>query len=108
MIMNLDKRKKAFEHKFVLAAEQEFKAKVMATKLFGLWAGDKMKLDPLATDSYVKSLVELSIYTKEYDPVISHVEGDFLKVNVKIDKAKLEQMFLEKLEICQEKLAKSE
>ena len=106
--MSLDKRKKAFEHKFVLAEEQEFKAKVMASKLFGLWAGEKMKLDPLTTDLYVESLVELSVHTKNYDSIINHVEDDFLKLNLKIDRAILEQMFLEKLDICLEKLAKGE
>ena len=106
--MALDKRKKAFEHKFVLAEEQEFKAKVMASKLFGLWAGEKMKLEPLTTDLYVKSLVELSIHTNDYDPLINHVKDDFLKLNLKISRTKLEQMFLEKLDICLEKMARGE
>ncbi len=106
--MSLDKRKKAFEHKYVLAEEQEFMAKIMASKLFGLWAGEKIKLESLPADLYVKSLVELSIHTKNYDPVINHVEDDFLKANLKIDRTMLEQMFLEKLDICLEKLAKGE
>lgn len=103
--MTLDNRKKSFETKFILDEEKEFKAKAMASKLFGLWAAEEMKMAEEDINIYAKSLIDLSIVTKEFDPIINHVKHDMLEAGIKSDKSHLEEVFFNKLEICKSKLA---
>ncbi len=102
---NFDKRKKSFETKFILDEENEFKAKVMASKLFGQWAAEEMKMAAEDVNIYAKSLIDLSVTSKEFDPIIKHVEHDLLKHGIKSNESHLEEIFFNKLEICKAKLA---
>ncbi|KAK0329152.1 hypothetical protein LTR94_037929, partial [Friedmanniomyces endolithicus] len=52
-----DDREKAFEAKFVLDQEQEFKAAARRNKMLGLWAADKMGLSPESADQYAAAVV---------------------------------------------------
>lgn len=104
--MYLNGRKKALEMKFILAEEQEFKLKIMASKLFGLWGAEQMKLDHSIANSYIKSLIELSINTTEFAPIINKLEQDLHKAGINLKRDHIESVFLEKLNICIEKLTK--
>ena len=102
--MTFDNRKKSFETKFILDEEKEFKAKAMASKVFGQWAAEEMKMAEADINIYATSLIDLSIVSKEFDPIISHVQHDLSKAGIKSNKAHLEEVFFDKLEICKEKL----
>lgn len=103
--MTLEKREKSFETKFILDEEKEFKAKAMASKLFGQWAAEEMKMAPKDINIYTKSLIDLSIVTKEFDPIINHVNEDLLEAGIKSNKSKLKEVFFNKLETCKSKLS---
>lgn len=103
--MTLKNREKSYETKFILDEEKEFKAKAMASKLFGLWAAEEMKMAPQDINIYTKSLIDLSIVSKDFDPIIDHVSNDLLEAGIKSDKSKLEEVFLDKLETCKSKLS---
>lgn len=103
--MTLDKRKESFETKFILDEEKDFKAKAMASKLFGQWAAEEMKMAPKDINIYTKSLIDLSILTNEFDPIIDHVNNDLLEAGIKSNKSKLEEVFFDKLETCKSKLS---
>ncbi|MCT4634908.1 MAG: DUF1476 domain-containing protein [Rickettsiales bacterium] len=103
--MTLKEREKSFETKFILDEEKEFKAKAMASKLFGLWAAEEMKMAPKDINIYTKSLIDLSIASKDFDPIIDHVNNDLLEAGIQSDKSKLEEVFFDKLENCKSKLS---
>ena len=50
-------REKGFEQKYKHDQELEFKIKVRANKLLGLWAAEKMGLSGPAADAYAKEVV---------------------------------------------------
>lgn len=105
--MTFDEREKSFETKFVLDEEKEFKAKAMASKLFGQWAAQEMQMADQDKNIYSKALIDLSITSKEFDPIISHVQDDFLKKGIKTNRARLEKVFLKKFEESRERLSNS-
>ncbi len=105
MSNSLDNRQKAFENNFALQEEREFKAKAVASKLFGLWAAKEMKLPEEEMILYSKHLIELSVSSKDYDEVIDSVYHDFQKLSLEIAKSKLEATFLASLDECRRKLA---
>lgn len=103
--MSFDERKKSFETKFALDEEKEFKAKVMASKLFGQWAAEEMKMAPEEVNIYSRSIINFSITAQEVDGIIEHVKNDLLKQGINQNKTELEKIFHNKLEICKAKLA---
>ncbi len=103
--MTLENRKKSFETKFILDEEKEFKAKAMASKLFGQWAAEEMKMAENDVNIYAKSLIDFSIVTNDFEQIIDHVEQDLLKAGIKSHKPHLEEVFSDKLELCKAKLS---
>lgn len=106
MNSSIDNRKKAFENNFALKGEQEFKAKVMATRSLGLWAATEMKLKDSIANSYSKSLIDISILHKDYIAVIDHIYEDFSQHHINVPKSKLESMFLERFDQFKNNLEK--
>lgn len=100
----LDDRKKAFEVKFVTDEEIEFKAKAMASKLFGSWATEVMKMDSSQTDEYIKNLIDLSIRNKDYAKVIHYVQNNLKDFGKNYNENDLKNIYLEKLELARDKL----
>lgn len=103
--MTLDQRKKAFESKFALDEENEFKAKVMASKLFGQWAAEEMKLAPEDVNIYARSIIDFSVTSKDVEDIIDHVRDDLKNKGVSSNKTNLENIFFSKLESCRTKLS---
>ena len=52
-----DDREKAFEAKYALDQEQEFKAIARRNKMLGLWAAEKMGLSADSADQYAAAIV---------------------------------------------------
>ncbi len=71
-----DDRQTAFESKFALDQEQEFKAVARRNKLFGLWAAEKMGLSPESAEEYGKAVVRADFEQPGEEDVFRKVAGD--------------------------------
>lgn len=102
-----DSRKKGFENKFALEEEQEFKAKAMASKMFGIWAAEEMLLSEEKAQEYGMKLVELSIKSKDSQAIIDLVQKDLTDSKLSYSNMQLEHILQEKFEICKNKILAS-
>ncbi|OAN53939.1 hypothetical protein A6A04_13700 [Paramagnetospirillum marisnigri] len=62
-----DDREKAFEAKFHLDQEMEFKATIRRDKLLGLWAAEKLGLADDAAKAYALSVVDAEFSAPDHD-----------------------------------------
>lgn len=74
-----DKREDAFEKKFALDEELQFKAAARRNKLLGLWAAEKLGLSGDAAETYAKTVVMADLEEVGDDDVVRKVMGDFAK-----------------------------
>jgi hypothetical protein len=72
-----DDREKAYEAKFALDQEQEFKAVARRNKLLGLWAAEKMGLSAESAEEYAKAVVRADFEQPGEEDVFRKVAGDF-------------------------------
>jgi hypothetical protein len=72
-----DDREKAFEAKYALDQEQEFRAVARRNKLLGLWAAEKMGLSPESAEEYAKAVVRADFEQPGEEDVYRKVAGDF-------------------------------
>ena len=56
-----DDRETAFEAKFAHDADLQFKARVRANKMLGLWAAQKLGLDEQAAQDYATTIVKTDL-----------------------------------------------
>lgn len=79
-----DDREKAFEAKFRLDQETEFKINIRRDKLLGLWAAEQLGLSGDAAKAYALSVVDAEFTEPDHDP--SHkVARDFQAKGIEID-----------------------
>lgn len=71
-----DNREKAFETKFALDQEQEFKAVARRNRMLGLWAADRMGLQGEHRDEYARAVVKSDFEQPGDDDVLRKVFGD--------------------------------
>lgn len=71
-----DDREKAFEAKFALDQEQEFKAIARRNKMLGLWAAEKMGLSSESADQYAQAVVRADFEQPGDEDVFRKVAGD--------------------------------
>ena len=72
-----DDREKAFEAKFALDQEQEFKAIARRNRMLGLWAAEKMGLSSESADQYAAAVVRADFEQPGDEDVFRKVAGDF-------------------------------
>jgi hypothetical protein len=72
-----DDREKAFESKYALDQEQEFKATARRNKLLGLWAAEKMGLSSESAVQYAAAVVRADFEQPGDEDVFRKVAGDF-------------------------------
>ena len=73
---DFNKREKAFEAKFKLDQEREFKANARRCKLVGLWAAEKMGLSDADAGTYAKEVIASDFDRPGQDDVVEKVFGD--------------------------------
>ena len=78
----MDKRKDAFESKYALDAELEFKANARRNKLLGLWAAEHLGLSGDEADTYAMSVVKADFEEAGDEDVFRKVRADFDEKNV--------------------------
>ncbi|WP_173980486.1 DUF1476 domain-containing protein [Magnetospirillum sp. UT-4] len=79
-----DDREKAFEAKYRMDQETQFKINVRRDKLLGLWAAEKLGLEGDAAKAYALSVVDAEFTEPDHDA--SHkVVRDFAAQGVAVD-----------------------
>lgn len=87
-----DDREKAFEAKFRLDQETQFKVNIRRDKLLGLWAAGHLGLSGDAASAYALSVVDAEF--SEPDHNASHkVVRDFAAKGVAVDEAHVKKEF---------------
>jgi hypothetical protein len=98
-----DDREKAFEAKYRLDQEQEFKARIRRDKLLGLWAAEKMGISGDAAKTYALSVVDVEFDATDHDA--GHkITRDFIASGVAMDEAAIRHQMAVLLEIAREQI----
>lgn len=96
-----DDREKAFETKYKMDQEREFKANARRCKLVGLWAAEKMGITGADAEAYGKEVVVSDFEKPGQDDVIDKVHGDLAAKDLDISRhmveLEMERMFEEAL-----------
>lgn len=71
-----DDRERAFESKYALDAEMQFKAEARANKLLGLWAAGLLGLTGEAAEAYAKEVVMADFEEAGHEDVVRKVKAD--------------------------------
>ena len=71
-----DDRDRAYEAKFVLDADQEFKAVARRNRMLGRWAGEQLGLSGEQLDEYCRSVVKADFQEAGDDDVLRKVAAD--------------------------------
>jgi hypothetical protein len=72
-----DKRETAFEGKFVLDAELQFKAEARRNRMLGLWAAGKLGKSGDEAEAYAESVVKADIVEAGSEDVFRKIKRDF-------------------------------
>lgn len=98
-----DDREKAYEAKFHIDQELEFKVKIRRDKLLGLWAADKMGIAGDAAKAYALAVVDIEFDATDRDA--GHkVSRDFAANGVVLDEAQVRHQMAVFLELAREQL----
>jgi len=84
-----DNKEKAAEKKFVLAAEEEFKAEARRNKKLANWAAEMMNKDADAAKAYVTEVIMADMEEAGDDDVFRKLRADFTESGVEISETAL-------------------
>jgi len=70
-------RKDAFEKKFAHEAQQNFALEARMSKIYGLWAAEKLDLAGDEAASYALSVVDANLEEPGFDDILRKVRADF-------------------------------
>lgn len=99
-----DDRESAFESKYALDQEQEFKATARRNKLLGLWASEKMGLSTLSADQYAAAVVRADFEQPGDEDVFRKVAGDFKGAGLTVSDSELRSKMDELESIAREQI----
>ena len=103
-----DDRERAYEAKFALDQEQEFKAVARRNKLLGLWAADKMGLNAESADQYASAVVRADFEQPGEEDVFRKVAGDFKGSGLNVSEGELRSKMDELASITREQIRAGE
>lgn len=72
-----DDREKAFESRFAHQEKLDFAVEARTSKLFGLWAAEKLGLSGADANTYAQSVVAANLEEKGFDDILRKVRKDF-------------------------------
>lgn len=84
-----DDREKAFETKFAMDEELQFRITARRNRLLGEWAAELMGLTKEETDAYAKAVVQADFEEAGDGDVIRKVLGDLVSSGVDMDEARV-------------------
>lgn len=84
-----DDREKAFEAKYALDQDQEFKAVARRNRLLGLWAAEKMGLSAESGEEYAKAVVRADFEQPGDDDVFRKLDQDFRGAGLQVSEGEI-------------------
>ncbi len=94
-----DERENAFEAKFKMDQEREFKVNARRCKLVGLWAAEKMGITGEEAAAYAKDVVISDFAEPGQDDVVKKVFGDLqakgLDISEQLVRAEMDRQYEE-------------
>ena len=103
-----DDKEKASEKKFVLAAEEEFKAEARRNKKLALWAAELMNKDEATAKAYITEVIMADMEEAGDDDVFLKLKGDFTDAGVEISDVSLRDKMRTMLEEARREVADGE
>ena len=97
-------REKAFEKKFAMDAELQFKANARRNKLLGLWAADLMGLNPDAAKDYAVEVVKSDLEEAGEEDVFRKVKGDLDEKGLDISEHRVRRAMSDLMEQAQRQI----
>ena len=98
-----DDREKAFEAKYHLDQEMEFKIKIRRDKLLGLWAAERMGLGGDTARTYALSVVETEFDPRDHDA--GHkVARDLATAGTPVEESEIRHRMMVLFEIAREQI----
>lgn len=91
-----DDRERAYEAKFALDAEMQFRIIARRNRLLGEWAGAKMGLTAAETDAYAKAVVQADFEEAGDEDVIRKLLGDLVSAGIDANEAEVRTALAEK------------
>ncbi|WP_295171782.1 DUF1476 domain-containing protein [uncultured Brevundimonas sp.] len=103
-----DDREKAFEAKYALDQEQEFKAIARRNRMLGLWAAEKMGLSSESADQYAAAVVRADFEQPGDEDVFRKVAGDFKASGMSVSEGEIRSKIDELASIAREQIRAGE
>ncbi|MDP8916522.1 MAG: DUF1476 domain-containing protein [Pseudomonadota bacterium] len=97
-----DDRERSYEAKFVLDADQEFRAVARRNRMLGRWAGEQLGLSGEQLDDYCRSVVKADFEEAGDDDVLRKVSAD---LQGKADAAEIRAEMERLLQIARKEIA---
>ena len=101
-------KEKAAEKKFVLAAEEEFKAEARRNKKLALWAAELMNKDADDAKAYVTEVILADMEEAGDDDVFRKLKADFGAAGVEVSDVALRDKMKIMLEEARQEIANGE
>lgn len=96
---SFDNRENAFENKFAHDEKLDFTTEARLSKLYGLWAAEKLGLDGANAQTYAMQVVEANLEEPGFQDILRKVRADFDEKNLDISDHVMEA----EIEICLKK-----
>ena len=80
-------RERAEESRFARDEEMQFRITARRNRLLGVWAAERMKLDPAETEAYAKAVVQADFEEAGDEDVIRKLLGDLVSAGVDVTEA---------------------
>jgi hypothetical protein len=101
----LQDREKAFEQKFKMDQDLQFKVNSRAVKALGLWAAEKLGMSGDDADCYADTVVDADFDEPGFEDVYRKVMADFDAKGVNIEKSEIVETLDQKLAIVKQELS---
>lgn len=101
-------REQAYEAKFALDQEQEFKAIARRNKLLGLWAAEKMELSAESAEQYAAAVVRADFEQPGEEDVFRKITGDFKGAGLNVSEGEVRSKMDELAAAAREKIRAGE
>ena len=103
-----DDREQAYEAKYALDQEQEFKAIARRNKMLGLWAAEKMGLSTESAEQYAAAVVRADMEQPGDEDVFRKVAGDFKGSGLTVSEGEIRSKMDELMSIAREQIRAGE
>lgn len=103
-----DDREQAFEAKFALDQEQEFRATARRNKMLGLWAAEKMELSAESAEQYAAAVVRADMEQPGDEDVFRKIAGDFKASGLTVSEGELRSKMDEFASIARDQIRAGE